>query len=434
MKFNRKTFFKIHQWIGIKLSILFFVVCISGTFATISHEIDWLIFPGLRATPSEELASRNNIREAVAATYPEGKITFWWGAEEDYLCDILYVENEGQRWYVFANRRTGDIQGATTLTFQRFMRDLHYFLFIPFQIGHFTVLIFGFLLFISLGTALYFYKKWYTKLFELKTGKGKVVLFRSLHRLVGVWSVPFVLLFSVTGIWYFMERTNIAGIAKTANMKTPTLETAALDSTDLDQFSYQIDYDAIEMAAQQHIPNIKVSDIIPPSKVDQPIYLTGKSDIPLVRNRANRVYLHPTTYELIDIQKAEAINTRTWLNDIADPLHFGYFGGLVTKLLWFFGGLGISGLVLTGFWISQKRKVRSERQQKMQRMGKWKPVNIGLGFLTMGFMYAILINRYAASIALLIAITIIISLLITAWWYVFDYRIRKVVERELAKA
>jgi hypothetical protein len=36
-----------------------------------------------------------------------------------------------------------------------------------------------------------------------------VVLFRSLRRLVGVCTIPLVLLFSVTGGWYFMEWTNI---------------------------------------------------------------------------------------------------------------------------------------------------------------------------------------------------------------------------------
>jgi hypothetical protein len=70
-------------------------------------------------------------------------------------------------------------------------------------------------------TALYFYRKWYRKIFDLKRGKGPVVLFRSLHRLVGIWTIPFVMLFSVTGIWYFLERSNIGGISKIANTRTP---------------------------------------------------------------------------------------------------------------------------------------------------------------------------------------------------------------------
>ncbi|HBS12889.1 MAG TPA: hypothetical protein DEO36_10170, partial [Flavobacteriaceae bacterium] len=45
MKINKKFFLKIHSWIGIKLSILFFIVCFSGTLATLSLEMDWLFIP-----------------------------------------------------------------------------------------------------------------------------------------------------------------------------------------------------------------------------------------------------------------------------------------------------------------------------------------------------------------------------------------------------
>jgi hypothetical protein len=46
-----------------------------------------------------------------------------------------------------------------------------------------------------------------------------------------------------------------------------------------------------------------------------------------------------------------------------------------TKLIWFVLGLGISSLVLTGMWISQKRRVKGAAKRKAQRMGVWKYVN-----------------------------------------------------------
>ncbi|MEM6803104.1 MAG: PepSY-associated TM helix domain-containing protein, partial [Bacteroidota bacterium] len=210
MKLDRKMFFRIHSWIGIKLSILFFIVCFSGTLATLSSEMDWLFIPESRAVPQETLASRNETIKNLRAIYPEGKIEYWTSMEVPYLCDLIYMNEGGHRSYVFANQYTGEIQGSAQITFRRFFRDIHYYLFIPLGFGHFTVLIFGFLLFFSLVTGLLFYKQWYKKLFELKRGKGKVVLYRSIHRLIGVWSVPFMILFSVTGIWYFLERTNTA--------------------------------------------------------------------------------------------------------------------------------------------------------------------------------------------------------------------------------
>ena len=443
MKLNRKLLFRIHSWIGIKLSVLFFIVCFSGTLATLSHEMDWLFNSEMQAVPRSELASRNLIAHNVQQAFPDARIVYW-ETVEPYLCNIIHVKKADHRFYVFANPYTGVVQGSAHLTFQRFFRDLHYYLFIPFQIGHFTVLIFAFLLLVSLLTALLFYKKWYRKLFQLTTGKGSLVFFRSLHRLVGVWSVPFTLLFSITGIWYFAERTNLGGVSDTANPSAPRLVDQPIDSVDFAALT--IDYDQAVIVAQQTIPGLVVKDMLPPSSPIAPLYLTGKSDEPLVRNRANRVYLHPLTYEVLQVQNASALPAVTWLNDIADPLHFGNWGGLITKVIWCIVGLGISSLILTGLWISQKRRIRRVANNQAQRgvaqrgvaqrsvdpgMGGWRYAN-GLVYAALVvFMYVALIANYRASATALLLVTGGCLAFIGAGWYVFVYRLHRTVRREL---
>ena len=422
MKVNRRLFFKIHSLIGVKLSILFFIVCFSGTMATISHELDWLFNPAIRATPQESLVSKQTLVDNIKAKYPNGKLLIIGATREPYICNIAYVYLGDQLYYVFANQYTGEVQGASTLTIQRYLRDLHYYLFIPFQIGHFTVLIFGFMLLISTVTALVFYRKWWKKLFEFKTSNRPVVFFKSMHKLIGAWSVPFTILFSITGIWYFMERTNLGSISEIANTRTPKIEAVDMDSLSFSRIDYTLDYDRIVQVAQQAIPNLVVKDILPPGKTTVPIYVTGTSDVPLVRNRANRVYIHPTTYEVIAVQNAREISTVTWLNDIADPLHFGYFGGLATKILWFLGGLAISFLVATGIWISLKRRVKDAQKAKAQKTGKWKYPNLLIVLLMFGFMYATLITRYSVSTLQFIIITGGWLILMAIGWFIFVYK------------
>lgn len=161
--FHKDTLFKIHGWVGIKLSILFFIVCFSGTLAVFSHEMDWLFNPAMRANPQETYASRNLAVENIQMVFPEGTITYWERARESYLTDIVYVKgNEGLK-YVFVNPYTAQVQGFADVTIQRFFRDLHYFLFIPDQVGNFIVLFFGFVLIISLITGMLYYRDWYKK-------------------------------------------------------------------------------------------------------------------------------------------------------------------------------------------------------------------------------------------------------------------------------
>ena len=394
--------------------------------ATLSHEMDWLFISEIRAKPQKEFASRNTILANLKKQYPKGQVSYWMRTEEPYLCDIIYMKDKGRKTYVFANPYTGEIQGHANLTFQRFFRDLHYFLFMPFyQFGYLIVLSFAFLLLISFLTALFFYKKWWRKLFVLETKKGPLVFFRSLHRLVGLWSIPFTILFSITGIWYFVERTNIANVRTKVNPKLPKLENT-LAHTDSINLTYDIDYDKVAEVAQKAIPYFRAEDMNIPGDYDSPVYVRGNSDVPLVRQRANRVYVNPYNYEVVGIQNAKTISNTMWVNDIADPLHFGYWGGLTTKFIWFLMGLGISSLVLSGIWITLKRRAIQRKRHK-PILGKWKFINWGVYTFMMVSMYVQMVNRYHTSIAGILIISCGWLVFLLATYYVFVYRLNKLV-------
>ncbi|MEX2336340.1 MAG: PepSY-associated TM helix domain-containing protein [Fulvivirga sp.] len=362
--FNKDTLFKIHGWVGIKLSIVFFVVCFSGTLAVFSHEMDWLFNADMRAAPKDNYASRNQAVKNIQAIFPNGKITYWERAREPYLTDIVYVKSAEELKYVFVNPYTAEVQGFAAVTIQRFFRDLHYYLFIPDQVGNYLVLFFGFVLVISLITGMFYYSEWYKKLFVLKVGKGSQAFYSSLHKLVGAWSIPFMIVIGATSLWYFAERSDFPRISPQLQVAVPAIM-APKDST---WSAMELDYDRFVTIAEKAIPGLVVKDIIPPAASDRPVYLTGTSHVPLVRHRANRVYIDPHSYEVVKVQKADEINTTTWLNDIADPLHFGYWGGLVTKVIYFIFGAGLSSLILTGPWLYIKRRLKVKRLARERRL------------------------------------------------------------------
>ena len=51
-KKTSRVWWHVHQWVGLKLAIFMSFVCLTGTLAVLSSEIDWLLQPSLRVAPS----------------------------------------------------------------------------------------------------------------------------------------------------------------------------------------------------------------------------------------------------------------------------------------------------------------------------------------------------------------------------------------------
>ncbi|WP_159025530.1 PepSY domain-containing protein [Aquimarina sp. Aq78] len=420
----KKKLFLIHRWIGNQLGILFFIICFSGTISTISHELDWLIQSNYRATPQSTFVSRNVILNNFAMTFPKAKITYWIRHDEPYLCDLLYKEENNKLSFVFANPYTGEIQGETSLTAQLYLRDLHYYLFIPFQIGNYIVLLFGFLILVSVISALYFYKSWWKKLFTLDIKKGSNKFSRSLHRLVGLWTIPFIFLIVIISSWYFAERANIAGMKPMVNPKHIKLDILNYQKEEKSSFPFTIDYDKAVKIAEEAIPHLKVKNISPAIDSTETIYLMGNSNIPLVRQRANRVYINPYNYKVEHIQSAATSTTIMWINDIVDPLHFGYWGGITTKIIWFIFGLFISILILSGIYISLKRKARLKQNGMIEKISV-NAINTIITSCLFYFMLKRLQTRYEATILAHCVIVIFWTAVFALLYYLLVFKIRK---------
>ncbi|MEM9986240.1 MAG: PepSY domain-containing protein, partial [Bacteroidota bacterium] len=101
MRLNKKAFFRLHGWIGIKLSILFFLVCFSGTLATLSHELDWLFFPEMRAEPQASRVPHQAMIKQLEAAYPDLQLVYLAASNEAYLCDFAHMYDGTQRYFVF---------------------------------------------------------------------------------------------------------------------------------------------------------------------------------------------------------------------------------------------------------------------------------------------------------------------------------------------
>jgi hypothetical protein len=58
----RPIAYRLHSLFGLKLSLFMAFVCLTGTIATVSHEIEWLLFPKSAPPPASRAGARCGMR------------------------------------------------------------------------------------------------------------------------------------------------------------------------------------------------------------------------------------------------------------------------------------------------------------------------------------------------------------------------------------
>lgn len=366
----RKTLFRLHGWIGINLGLLLFVICFSGTVATLSYEIDGLLNPAQRVeTHPDAPIDWTGMHESVAEAFPDGQNLGIYVPGSSYVsfgtqaAALSYVAlPNGQTRKVYLDPYTGALQGSTSFfNTQRFFRTFHRRLFDGSR-GIVIVTLMALPLLLAALSGLLFYKGWLQQMFTLRRSKGARLLWSDLHKGAGIWGLLFTLLIALTGIFYLVE----VGVQAADNYDAllpeplPQVDEASLD--DLDSQPELLPAGEYVAAAEAAFPGLRVHSLRMPHAPNEAVYVDGQAGNPLTRDRANKVHLHPFTGEVLGIQRSSELGAVPFITDAADPLHFGYFGGLGTKILWCVLGLLLSFSILSGtyLWVvrSQPRRRR----------------------------------------------------------------------------
>src|SRR5690606_1512157 len=71
--------FAIHGWLGLSLGLPLFIICLSGSIAVLSHEIDWLFNPAIRAHGPSYPVAWQTVLEGVREEFPGRTVQSLWG-------------------------------------------------------------------------------------------------------------------------------------------------------------------------------------------------------------------------------------------------------------------------------------------------------------------------------------------------------------------
>lgn len=355
-KKSARLWWSVHQWAGLKLSILLSFVLLTGTLAVVSAEIDWLMRPAMRVAPASVSGPVNwpAIARNAAAHSPDAGIQSIAAPTASAFAATVTIEKpDGELRFLYAHPTTGVIQGeGHWVGAARVLRNMHRHLNMPVWIGVPIVSALAFLLAVSLATSLVVYKKWWRgfgrsiRTRDARTGWG------DFHRLAGVWSLWFIVVIIVTGIWYLAESTVAPAPA------APKAESRASGLTSADLANR---LEASLAAATVADPRLRIEHIGFPNEDEGAFTFQGQKDALLVRARANSVWTDVADGRVLLVTDARDLSVHQRISEAADPLHFGTFAGYWTKIPWFLFGALLTALSVSGTALYSLRLLKSER-------------------------------------------------------------------------
>lgn len=363
--------FLIHSFFGLKITLILTLVLASGTLAVIAQEIDWLLLPEMRVTPMDTRLNEGILLDKLQAAYPEnGLSNFQPNANFPYTAaSAMFNDSNGGFRNAWINPYTGDVLGDTPLlTVGNFLNFLHTTLFLP-VVGRSVVNAFGIFTIISLVAGLIAAPSFWRYFFRKPRMNNMRAFLGDFHKIVGVWSIWFLVIIGVSGTWWFYQ-VPLVLYADAPKLHEPYDRKPLLDYAELDKFGSQaptaLSSDQIVDIVKHKYPNFEITRMVPPEHNADPYEIGGSQGEWLIRGGGSRIWINPYDGTIINQSMAESFTFMQRFDLAMHPLHYGTWAksgaaDLIVKFIWFVFGALMTALGVTGLIIYYKRTKRASR-------------------------------------------------------------------------
>ncbi|MCU9847899.1 PepSY domain-containing protein [Defluviimonas sp. WL0024] len=359
----RRVLFRLHALVGLNLSLLFALSFVTGTLLLFSPELTLAGRPDLwlaRLTPPEQTtfgAAYDNIRKADPGT----EIFIMRRSERPWFGDIAYVKDARDRprmvWTDPADGRVLGSGGAGLAAARNAIREIHVNYLTRWRPAEVAVTALSVALFSMLVTGLVTYRRFWRGMLRRPAAGGDARLrMGAWHRLVAVWVWPFLLIVSVSGMIFLLDRIGVRprhpppGALAVRAERLP----AGFDGHDLDR---------LVAAAEAVVPELVATQITLPGLPREPLAVVGHIAGRGAMFGPAEVRFDPATMGIVARDLPETGNAMARILPVAIGVHYGKWGGFVSILVWVAFGLGAVTLAVTGMrvFIARLRPARNDR-------------------------------------------------------------------------
>ena len=229
----RRAIFQIHLWTGIILGLYVLVISISGSAIVFRNELYNSLWPGPRTVAiSGPRLTHDQLRQAAHRAYPKYKLSWIWDNRPPDQAIELWLTRNGNRKERLFNPYTGEDLGESrpyTIQFLAWLADLH----INLLSGSTGRLVNGvgaiFVVLLAVtGVVLWWpgVRGWRRALIIGRASNWKRFNWE-LHSVIGFWLLPVVLVFGLVGIYAGFPRPFQVMVNKIAPLDYYRLDTDA---------------------------------------------------------------------------------------------------------------------------------------------------------------------------------------------------------------
>jgi uncharacterized iron-regulated membrane protein len=365
----RRRLFKLHSYLALLAFIPLLIVSVTGSILVFKTDIDQWLMPNAaalvyRTNPDVtfERQNHNALQKNIEQHFPDYIIGAWEIFNDGQEADRVYLVKKGSDdWYkiYFDPHANQVLSSPVTLTsnLTDWLLDLHYTFLLNGVGGEHAVwgtvlgLVAAIILTFLGVSGLIIHRKFWLKMLSLRRNKSVRVLFGDLHRLIGAWSSPVILILGVTGL-YFNALSYYHEVFEHPSEEHYT-PTARLYGQRVD-FQHLLDDSLTQLDA--FTPTYLLYPYEP--EVDITVYGYQPGLNPFASDYSSTVTYDRTSGDLMIAVDGREANAVIKVTDSFRELHFGSFGGLTSKIIWCALGLAPLFLALTGvyIWLHRRRK------------------------------------------------------------------------------
>ncbi len=387
-----KILVAVHGWSGVALGFLLYAVVLTGTIAVFAHEIGhWSIGRG-EAPSVYQHPIDDHVRKAInsvdprfrhdvsISTSPRGNLMVWAHTHEKrasgQLADIgVLLELDPQSGREIARREgwSNEVFRETGTALERFLIDVHVRLHLPNPWGLLLTGILGLAMMAAAVSGFLMHSNLIKDAFTLRRHKKTLVAARDEHSVAGTWGLPFAFLLALTGAFFSFALSfglPIMSLVAFGGDQAKLRDTLVGTRPAVDARPAEIaNLDTMIRDAQARVGgSVKRVSIADYGRKDGQVMI-ALDPVPGELEPSRLVYKAP---DGAFVMRKTRIGTEPSLGStlfsIIGPLHFGNFGGVISKLVW--GALGFAScfMIATGMSLWLRRRAEDERWRVFARV------------------------------------------------------------------